>query len=114
MNDARAITDESDPPPSPPEQAGVGRGGVRRILIGTAGWTLVATGVALLILPGPGWLIIAAGFAVLATEFEWAKKYLRAIKSKVADFRGKSRPIERYPSVPRGDGVDEASSSKPA
>jgi uncharacterized protein (TIGR02611 family) len=42
----------------------------------TVGGTLVAVGVALLVLPGPGLLVIALGLALLATEFAWARHVL--------------------------------------
>lgn len=42
----------------------------------TVGGTLVAVGIALLVLPGPGLLLIALGLALLATEFAWARHVL--------------------------------------
>lgn len=55
-------------------------GGVRHLLrrgaITLVGGTVVAVGVALLVLPGPGLLLIVAGLAVLATEYAWARALL--------------------------------------
>jgi tellurite resistance protein TerC len=44
------------------------------------GFTLLAIGVALLVLPGPGWLIIALGLALLAGEYVWARNLLDRLK----------------------------------
>jgi tellurite resistance protein TerC len=63
---------------------------VRRIFRVVAGFTLLAIGAALLILPGPGWLTILLGLALLATEYVWARRWLdrlqrtaKHVKSKV-------------------------------
>jgi uncharacterized protein (TIGR02611 family) len=52
------------------------RGRVYRITFVMAGFTVLATGVALLVLPGPGLLVIALGLAMLALEFAWAERWL--------------------------------------
>lgn len=49
---------------------------IRRGAVTLIGLTVVAVGVALLVLPGPGFLVISAGFAVLATEYQWARRAL--------------------------------------
>ena len=52
-----------------------------RVLRVVGGFTLLAIGIALLVLPGPGWLIIAAALAVLAVEFAWARWALDKLKA---------------------------------
>ncbi|MDB5160322.1 MAG: hypothetical protein JWO99_585 [Candidatus Saccharibacteria bacterium] len=54
--------------------------------IGTAivGGLVVLIGLILIPYPGPGWLIVFAGFAVLATEFEFAAKWLAWLRGKYA------------------------------
>jgi uncharacterized protein (TIGR02611 family) len=56
----------------------------RRIGIGVAGFGLVAAGIilALPLVPGPGTLLIIAGLAVLATEFEWAERWLHRARQR--------------------------------
>ncbi len=52
----------------------------RRLIVAVVGFTILAIGVAMLLLPGPGMLIIALGLAILAAEFVWARRLLRRIK----------------------------------
>ncbi|MER3521247.1 MAG: TIGR02611 family protein [Acidimicrobiia bacterium] len=42
------------------------------------GLTVVLAGIAMLVLPGPGWLTIIAGLGLLATEYLWARRLLKA------------------------------------
>jgi|GEM_PF-802948 Putative transmembrane protein (PGPGW). len=53
---------------------------VKRILVTVAGVTVLAVGIALVVLPGPAFLVIPAGMAILAIEFAWAKRWLRSTK----------------------------------
>jgi tellurite resistance protein TerC len=46
------------------------------------GFTLLATGAAMLVLPGPGWLTIGLGLVVLAAEFIWARRLLNRFKEQ--------------------------------
>jgi len=54
---------------------------IARLLRIAGGFTLLAFGIALLVLPGPGWLMIAAGLALLAAEFAWARWALDKLKA---------------------------------
>ena len=56
----------------------------RRIVVLVVGLTVVAAGIAMLVLPGPGLVAIVAGLAILATEFAWAQRYLEKTKEKAA------------------------------
>ncbi len=49
---------------------------MKRIIIGVAGGTVLAIGVALVVLPGPAFLVIPAGLAILGLEFAWARRAL--------------------------------------
>ena len=49
----------------------------RRLAVAIVGGTVLALGIALIVLPGPAFLVIPAGLAVLAIEFAWAKRWLR-------------------------------------
>jgi tellurite resistance protein TerC len=50
---------------------------VRRVIVGVIGGTILLIGVAMIVLPGPAVLVIPIGLAVLATEFVWARRWLR-------------------------------------
>ncbi len=47
-----------------------------RALYVVAGFTLLAAGLAMLLLPGPAFVVIPVGLAVLSLEFAWAEKLL--------------------------------------
>lgn len=50
---------------------------IKRITILVVGGTVLAIGVAFLVLPGPAFIVIPAGLAILAIEFAWARRWLR-------------------------------------
>ncbi|MBP1622231.1 MAG: Integral rane protein TerC [Acidobacteria bacterium] len=52
----------------------------RRIVIFVVGMTVLLIGIALLVLPGPAFIVIPVGLAILATEYAWARRWLRALK----------------------------------
>ena len=53
-------------------------------------------GVALLVLPGPAFIVIPIGLAILATEYAWARRWLKRVRrlaSSVVSNRGRERPV---------------------
>ena len=56
---------------------------IKRIIVAVIGFSILALGIVLIVLPGPAFIIIPVGLAVLATEFVWAKKLLEKVKSKI-------------------------------
>jgi hypothetical protein len=54
----------------------------KKLAITILGWTLVAGGVAALLLPGPGLLLLLAGLVVLATEYHWARRSVEPVRDK--------------------------------
>jgi tellurite resistance protein TerC len=54
----------------------------KRLIRIVVGFTVLALGVALLVLPGPGILIIAVGLAILSAEFVWARRLLDRLKAQ--------------------------------
>ena len=54
----------------------------RKLVVLTLGGTIVALGLALLVLPGPGLLVVGIGVALLATEFVWARRLLARLRSR--------------------------------
>ncbi len=53
----------------------------KRVVRIVVGFTILAIGVAMLVLPGPGWVAIAIALAILAAEFTWAKRLLDRLKN---------------------------------
>lgn len=62
-------------------------GQAKRLIIVVIGFTILAAGVAMIVLPGPAIVVIPVGLAVLATEFIWAKKLLVNVKERIERFR---------------------------
>jgi uncharacterized protein (TIGR02611 family) len=55
----------------------------RKVVIAMIGTTVLAIGVALIVLPGPAVLVIPLGLAILATEFFWARRMLNRVRRGV-------------------------------
>jgi uncharacterized protein (TIGR02611 family) len=56
---------------------------IRRLkMVGTTviGFTVIAIGAVMLILPGPGLVVIGFGLLILSTEFAWARRALDRMK----------------------------------
>lgn len=56
----------------------------KRLIKIVMGFTLLAGGVAMLVLPGPGIVAIMAGLALLS-EFVWARRLLDRVKAGARD-----------------------------
>lgn len=54
----------------------------RRLVILVVGGTVLAVGVAMIVLPGPAFVVIPVGLGILATEFVWAQRLLSKIKEQ--------------------------------
>jgi tellurite resistance protein TerC len=52
----------------------------RKIAVFVVGSSVVLFGIALLVLPGPAVVVIPVGLAILATEFAWARRWLKIIR----------------------------------
>jgi uncharacterized protein (TIGR02611 family) len=57
----------------------------KRLAVTIVGIVVLLAGIALLVLPGPGWLLIFVGLSILATEYVWAQRLLKAAKQKAND-----------------------------
>jgi uncharacterized protein (TIGR02611 family) len=53
---------------------------VRRIVVSVVGATVLLIGIALLVLPGPAFIVIPIGLAILATEYAWARHWLKKVR----------------------------------
>jgi tellurite resistance protein TerC len=59
----------------------------KRLIVTVVGFTILAAGVAMIVLPGPAFIVIPLGLALLATEYMWAKKLLTAVKERIERMR---------------------------
>jgi uncharacterized protein (TIGR02611 family) len=70
---------------------------VKRVIVSVVGATVLLIGIALLVLPGPAFVVIPVGLAILATEYAWARRWLkkaRRIASNVVSGRDRAAPRE--------------------
>jgi len=50
---------------------------IRRVIVFVIGGSILLIGIALIVLPGPAFVVIPVGLAILATEFAWARHWLK-------------------------------------
>ena len=55
---------------------------LRMLAVALVGASVVAVGVAMLVLPGPAFVVIPAGLAILGLEFAWARRWLAALRER--------------------------------
>jgi tellurite resistance protein TerC len=53
--------------------------------VAIVGGTVLAIGIALIVLPGPAFVVIPLGLAILSAEFAWARYWLRKVKQRSTD-----------------------------
>src|SRR5947208_2588523 len=63
----------------------------RRVIVSVVGVTILLIGIALLVLPGPAFIVIPIGLAILATEYAWARRWLKKVRRMASDVGGRSR-----------------------
>jgi uncharacterized protein (TIGR02611 family) len=92
------------PPERPPGRRGV-RARLRssaltrypyQVLVALAGAGVIGVGIVLLPLPGPGWVIIFIGLGIWASEFRWAARLLRWVRTRFrawARWMGRQSPF---------------------
>jgi tellurite resistance protein TerC len=56
----------------------------RKVAVAVIGSTVLAFGIALIVLPGPAFVVIPLGLGILATEFLWARRLLRRVRQGAA------------------------------
>ena len=61
----------------------------RAVLIG-AGFLILATGIAMIVLPGPAILVIPLGLSMLSGEYLWARRLL----ARIPKFGTRSTPAQ--------------------
>ena len=64
---------------------------LKLVITTVVGFTVIALGAAMLILPGPGLVVIALGLVILSAEFVWAKRALDRMKAGAQRVRDQFR-----------------------
>jgi tellurite resistance protein TerC len=59
----------------------------KRLIIAVIGFTVLLTGLAMIVLPGPAIVVIPIGLAILATEYVWARRLLDRVKSSASSVK---------------------------
>ena len=60
---------------------------LKLVITTVIGFTVIAIGVAMLVLPGPGLVVIGLGLLILSAEFVWAKRALDRMKDGAKNIR---------------------------
>jgi uncharacterized protein (TIGR02611 family) len=69
---------------------------VRRVIVSVIGATVLLIGIALLVLPGPAFIVIPLGLAILATEYAWARRWLRKVRQMASNVvSSRERPVPK-------------------
>jgi len=63
---------------------------VRKVAVAVIGVTVLALGIALIVLPGPAFIVIPLGLAILATEFLWARRLQQRLRESATLARHKA------------------------
>jgi uncharacterized protein (TIGR02611 family) len=54
------------------------------LVIAVIGFTVLAIGLVMVVLPGPALLVIPLALGILATEFVWARNLIHRVKNKLS------------------------------
>ena len=65
---------------------------IKRMMVMVVGGTVLAIGIALIVLPGPAFIVIPLGLAILAVEFAWARRWLHKARELL---QRKNRSVAR-------------------
>jgi tellurite resistance protein TerC len=70
------------------------------VIVSVVGATVLLIGVALLVLPGPAFIVIPIGLAILATEYAWARRWLKKVRRMASNVvSSQERPIPNNSAV---------------
>ena len=75
------------------------RGRFYRVVFAAVGFTVLAAGLAMLVLPGPGIPVIVVGLALLALEFAWAERMLERAIDRMERVKQSAAEASRWQKV---------------
>jgi len=56
---------------------------LKRLVVAVIGITLLAVGIAMIVLPGPAIVVVPFALGILATEFAWARRLLHMVRTRM-------------------------------
>ncbi len=65
-----------------------------KIVVTTLGLLVICAGLVMMVAPGPGIVAIVVGLAILATEWEWADRWLQKARRKAHEAREKAAAMD--------------------
>jgi uncharacterized protein (TIGR02611 family) len=65
-----------------------------KIVVTTVGVLVMGAGLVMMVTPGPGIVGIILGLAILATEWPWAERWLKAAKNKAQEAKAKAEAMD--------------------
>jgi uncharacterized protein (TIGR02611 family) len=65
-----------------------------KIVVAVVGALVTVVGVVMLVTPGPAFVLIPLGLAILATEFEFARRWLRWARRKAQEAKDKAEALD--------------------
>jgi len=65
-----------------------------KLVVTLVGSVVLAAGLVMMVTPGPGLLGIVAGLAILATEWDWADRWLSAARSRLQGARAAAEAMD--------------------
>jgi uncharacterized protein (TIGR02611 family) len=65
-----------------------------KIVVAVVGTLVTGVGVVMLVTPGPAFVLIPLGLAILATEFEFARRWLRWARRKAEEAKERAEALD--------------------
>lgn len=65
-----------------------------KLVITTIGVLVIVAGLVMMVAPGPGLLGLIVGLAILATEYDWAERWLRKARQKAHEARLRAEAMD--------------------
>lgn len=65
-----------------------------KVAVTTVGGLVVLAGMVMMVTPGPGIVGVAVGLGILATEWDWADRWLRVARVKAAEAKAKAEAMD--------------------
>lgn len=67
---------------------------VTKTVVAVVGTAVLVLGVVMIVTPGPALVLIPAGLAILATEFEFARRWLQTARDKAREAKARSQALD--------------------